>query len=253
MSADPSVAFPSYVEDGALNEPRLQSLADFVITTLSLEPDPENARSHFLLLLSSSWAGAFPKKPNNQETKPSESKEHKKRKPADNNIVQNMNDKRMRMVVSYTGDQQGKDIRDEDVVRPKNKCWAEHGGEEAKSWKQQSRAGCPTYGSCQQCMRSGPVGMFCNACYEPESQPGYVVLVNGDKILDSITLANILNQGHEIAKADRYFTPFMVNEESFGNTNMQLAASRVYGNIKEPEIKERQILAARHLFYDMMK
>lgn len=95
--------------------------------------------------------------------------------------------------------------------------------------------------------------MLCNACYKPESQPGYVVLVNGDKILDSITLANILNQGHEIAKADRYFTPFMVNEESFGNTNMLLAASRVYGNIREPEIKERLILEARHSFSDMME
>jgi hypothetical protein len=135
----------------------------------------------------------------------------------------------------------------------KNKCWTEHGGEEAKLWKLKSRARCPRYGSCQHCMKSGPVGTFCKDCYGPESQPGYVVLVNNGKILDSITLANILNLGHETAKADRYFTPFMVNEESFGDTNMQLAASRVYGNIKEPEIKESLMLAARHLFYDMMK
>jgi hypothetical protein len=119
MSADPSVAYPSYVEDGALNELRLQTLANFVHTTLARKPDPENAHSHFLLLLSSLWPDAFPTNPKNEEAKPSKSKEHKKRKKADDNIVHNMNEERMRMVVSYTTDQRGKDIRDEDVVRPK--------------------------------------------------------------------------------------------------------------------------------------
>lgn len=165
MSADPSVAYPCYVQDRALKEPWLQTLANFVHMTLAREPDPKKACSHFLLLLSSLWSDAFPTNPKNEEAKPSvnklpdllgknKSKEHKKRKLADDNILHNMNQERMRMVASYTTDQRGKDVQDEDVVRPVNLRWSKHGGEETQRWKLKSRARCPTYCSCQHCKKS---------------------------------------------------------------------------------------------------
>jgi hypothetical protein len=50
-------------------------------------------------------------------------------------------------------DQEGQDIRDEDMVRPINHRWCYHGGDETSTWKLKSWARCPTYGSCQYCLK----------------------------------------------------------------------------------------------------
>jgi hypothetical protein len=67
-------------------------------------------------------------------------------------------------------------------------------------------------------------------------------------ILDYIRLAEILNQGHETAKADLYYTPNMDRVEAFRVDHMFMAAERVYSNIQDPVIKERLKCEARHRF-----
>jgi len=125
------------------------------------------------------------------------------------------------IVVNYSADQEGQDIRDEDVVRPLNHRWTHRYKQdrtEIGSWKDKSYARCPTYGSCQNCMKSGPVGKVCKDCpIENDLQPGYVILRNedGSKILDSITIAQMLGQRHETAKADRLFKEGMDRIEEF--------------------------------------
>jgi hypothetical protein len=49
-----------YVEVGGSNPPRLGTIPNTVHTTLAAEPNPEAARSHFLLLLASLWLVALP-------------------------------------------------------------------------------------------------------------------------------------------------------------------------------------------------
>ena len=72
---------------------------------------------------------------------------------------------------------------------------------------------CPTYGSCVRCFRSGPYGRLCNNCNEDNvtlKKDGlhYVILQKSSRpgknaVLDSITLSQIVQAGHETAKADR--------------------------------------------------
>jgi hypothetical protein len=71
-------------------------------------------------------------------------------------IINKMNEDPSHIVVSYTTDQEGQDIKDEDGVRSMNHRWCYQGGDETSTWKLKSRAICPTYGSCEDCMKSGP-------------------------------------------------------------------------------------------------
>jgi hypothetical protein len=113
----------------------------------------------------------------------------------------------MHYLVNYTEDQAGLDMREEDVVRPVNRKWTNRYGKEQKSWRKKSNGHCQTYGSCQNCFKSGPVGKYCNECYLPNAriQPGYVMLVSSDymAMLDSVTIAEMLNRPHDTAKRDR--------------------------------------------------
>jgi hypothetical protein len=110
----------------------------------------------------------------------------------------------------YTSDQEGQDIRDEHVVRPRNHLWART--DEIKTFKVLSADRCPTYGSCVRCFRSGPYGRLCSNCNEDNvtlQKDGlhYAILMKrskcGDAVLDSITLSRICQAGHETARADR--------------------------------------------------
>jgi hypothetical protein len=112
---------------------------------------------------------------------------------------------------NYTLDQEGQDIRDEDVVRPRNHLWART--DEIKTMKVLSADRCPTYGSCVRCFRSGPYGRLCSNCNEDnvtlqKNGLHYVILMKRSErgataVLDSITLSMIFRAGHETARADR--------------------------------------------------
>ena len=55
------------------------------------------------------------------------------------------------IVLNYTEDQTGQDIREENVVRPDNRKWSAVGADEVKEWRWKSSARCPTYGTCSCC------------------------------------------------------------------------------------------------------
>jgi hypothetical protein len=102
-----------------------------------------------------------------------------------------------RIVIGYTEDQQGQNIRDEDVVRPKNHKWARNGSGETHEWKKKSSGRCPTYGTCSLCWKAGPAGKKCTC-----TRGNYLVLFYGLNTLDSITVADIIGQDLEVARAD---------------------------------------------------
>ena len=73
--------------------------------------------------------------------------------------------------VNYTPDQEGKEIRQADVVRPMNRKITTMN--EVAKWKEISRSRAPTYGSCEYGFRSGPLGKRCNHCNTGVYQPYY--------------------------------------------------------------------------------
>ena len=71
-------------------------------------------------------------------------------------------------------------------------------------------------------------------------RPGFVILRYQNKLLDSIKLAEILNQGHEIAKADRYFVRNMDKIVDISSSGLKIIAQRLY-NIQDPVAKANLI------------
>jgi hypothetical protein len=61
----------------------------------------------------------------------------------------------VRIIMGYTDDQKGKDIRDEDVVRPSNGKWTAQGSHDTEPLKEKSTGRCPTYGTCSFCYKVG--------------------------------------------------------------------------------------------------
>ena len=133
-------------------------------------------------------------------------------------------DLRKRVVKNYTPDQEGQAIKDKDVARPFNQRWYRQSvgthDQEMWSWKWISNTSAPTYGSCGGCMRSGPLGKVCMECNDKGWETGYRMMRDGQKILDSITLAKIFGQGHEVAMADRFCTPQMQVMREYGASHI---------------------------------
>jgi hypothetical protein len=96
--------------------------------------------------------------------------------------------------MNYTPDQEGKEIRQEDVVRPMKNGKITTMKEVVK-WKEISRSRAPTYGSCEYCFRSGPLGKRCNRCDNGEDE-AILLLLEGGAIaaLDSITMSEIMGK-----------------------------------------------------------
>ena len=90
-------------------------------------------------------------------------------------------------------------IKDEDVVRPPNHMHTTNAT--PRSWMNKSTARCPTYGSCQYCMKCGPVDEYCDRCTNGE-EGRYLVPFNHGQTMDSITIAEIMNTGHKRARAN---------------------------------------------------
>ena len=70
------------------------------------------------------------------------------------------------VVIGYTDDQNGKDIREKDVIRAANGKW--YTQDELDKFRDKSSANCPTYGNCNCCYASGPVGRPCASCQTKE-------------------------------------------------------------------------------------
>ena len=106
------------------------------------------------------------------------------------------------IVVGYTEDQAGQDIRAEDVIQANNLVW--YTWAERRAWSEKTTAGIPTYGNCTNCCWGGPVGMVCTHCKgKDEKKPTYQVLQVGDKLMDSRWVTKFYKKGHEVTSADR--------------------------------------------------
>jgi hypothetical protein len=114
----------------------------------------------------------------------------------------------VRIIVGYTDDQKGKDIQDEDVVRVSNGKWIAQHSTETGSWKEKSTGRCPTYGTCSFCFKAGPTGKKC-VCTDGK----YKIFFYRMHIIDSIKIAELLEEELKVAKADRMqnwiMTPLM--------------------------------------------
>ena len=155
--------------------------------------------------------------------------------------LRNVGKKHVYIVKNYTPDQKGEDIRHGDVVRPSNHRWCIQGDDEVRKWSLKSTARCPTYGTCQSCYMCGPVGKRCIDCYDQEdpNPSGFVIMMDGKKILDSITIATILGQGQEIAKADRILNLHAIKMESLNSVRIHCAVEHVYKYYPERTTKEK--------------
>ena len=154
------------------------------------------------------------------------------------------------IVPNYTVDQAGQEIREENVVRPDNRKWSARDAADVREWRQRTTAGCPTYGSCCCCYRSGPVGKTCIDC----TIEIYQVLIPGRRyIIDSITLAAVLNKGHEIAKAD-HMCNWLVTPTQWtnGHDGVQSAIRRKYSYMTDVDEAARIQLETNdfHKFLD---
>ena len=151
---------------------------------------------------------------------------------------------------NYTPDQQGQDIRAEDVVRPVNHKMA--GPDEVTTWRALSADRAPTYGSCANCFRSGPIARLCNNCNEDNvtlNKNGlhYEILQtrfeNGKSAaLDSITLSEIFRAGHETARADRDVLWLRTPVRSYSRIMLDNYLYRVF----KQELEDNAANAAEH-------
>jgi hypothetical protein len=155
-----------------------------------------------------------------------------------------------RIVIGYTLDQQGQNIRDEDVMRPNNHKWARIGLSETHEWKKKSSGRCPTYGTCSLCWKAGPAGKKCTCTHGH-----YLILFYGLNTLDSIRVANIIGQNLEVALADCMHnwarTPMM----QYNELCCDLAITRQLNKDKSLDADAKTVMRMERLsaIWDLMK
>lgn len=111
---------------------------------------------------------------------------------------------RVPLIVGYDESMCGKLISNKHVIRAENKYY--YTEEECLAFRQRSTAGCPTYGNCNRCFRSGPVGLMCSRCHIQNSV--YTIMTTqrpheSHLVMDAEYLGRLCGQGHEDAMADR--------------------------------------------------
>jgi hypothetical protein len=156
---------------------------------------------------------------------------------------------------NYTPDQKGQEIRQEDVVRPLNHKITTS-KDEVVDWRAVSRSIAPTYGSCSGCYRSGPLGKRCNRCNQ--ANQGYeaiLLLAKGGAIqtLDSITLSEVMGQGHEVCLADHMMNWNRTPCRHFNSTFANMVIDKRYRDIKNEHIRDTLRRAHWHLFLEWQR
>jgi hypothetical protein len=115
-------------------------------------------------------------------------------------------------------------IKDEDVVRPPNHKYTTY--DTPRGWTRKSTAGCPTYGSCEDCMvKCGPVNEYCDICGNGE-EARYLVPFDNGQTMDSITIAEIMKTGHKRARANRTQAWIWTPMRNIGSDGFTLALRR---------------------------
>jgi len=110
------------------------------------------------------------------------------------------------MLVNYADCQEDEDIHDEDVIRVGQGFFCTE--QEIAAFRRKSNDRCPTYGNCNKCWSSGPVGKMCTFCADPpDCNIGCQVVFMIDtaertprKILDAERVSDAYGANHKIAK-----------------------------------------------------
>jgi hypothetical protein len=105
-------------------------------------------------------------------------------------------------------------------------------------WKEISRSRALTYGSCEYYFRSGPLGKRCNGCNKGEYE-AILLLVKGGTIttLDSITMFEIMGQGHKVCLADHKMNWNRTPCRHFNSLCAQLVIDQRYNDIKDEYVR----------------
>lgn len=144
------------------------------------------------------------------------------------------------IIVGYDESMRGKLISKEHVIRAKNGYY--YTEEECMAFRQRSTAGCPTYGNCNKCFQSGPVGQRCNRCRSRNS--GYMIIVTQPPkkpqlVIDAEYFGKMCGEGHQVAMADRVHkwieppTYFLAMDDCF------MVTLRGHSDIKDPQEQHR--------------
>ena len=109
------------------------------------------------------------------------------------------------IVKGYDDSMKGTLIRACDEIRASNRRYYD---EHDRPWMDhKSNLRLPTYGNCNNCLRSGPVNKKCNKCDDDRYK--YTIMVtwkepnHEPRIIDAEYLSRLTDAGHEVAMADR--------------------------------------------------
>jgi hypothetical protein len=138
--------------------------------------------------------------------------------------------------VNYTPDQEGQELRQEEVVRPMNRKITTM--KDVAKWEEISRSRAPTYGSCEYCFRSGPLGKRCNQCDHGKYEVSLLLVKGGaTETLDSITMSEIMGQGHKVCLADHKMNWNRTPCRHFNSLCAQLVIDQRYNDIKDEYVR----------------
>jgi hypothetical protein len=155
-----------------------------------------------------------------------------------------------RIVIGYTVDQQGQNIRDKDMVRPDNHKWAQNDSGETHEWKNKSSGRCPMYGTCSLCWKAGPARKKCTCTHV-----NYLILFYELNTLDSITVADIVEQDLEVARADCMTNWNMTPMMQYYELCCDLAIQRRLNQDKFLDADAKKAMRMKHLnvIWDLRK
>ena len=102
----------------------------------------------------------------------------------------------------YTDELQGQRLSDAHTIRASNGRFFTR--QEMRNFGQLSNVTAPTYGNCENCLASGPLGKRCEICHEERNEDHMykMVVLTRCKIVDAEFLSGFAHHPHKRAKAD---------------------------------------------------
>jgi len=140
-----------------------------------------------------------------------------------------------------------KKIPDELVIRaPNGRYWDRRNENECKQLRR-STGRCPTYGNCDRCSGSGPVGMYCQVCKDPYY--GYNVMYYDSQryIIDAEWFSRFMGATHMDAFADR-----STNDTLRGRSTASTSLSDVQLSLRLERKYKEMIRRDKQLFQEGM-
>jgi hypothetical protein len=157
------------------------------------------------------------------------------------------------ITVGYVDDPNDPDrpIADADVVRPSNHIWCRVCGPEAQRFRDKSSPWCPTYGNCDVCYMSGPVGQICSGCND--KTVGYVVVFYQEKIIDAQFLATFFGKGHVVAKANRKYAWLRTPSGNLNSDMLSIKLDIKHRAIEDSAQRDAAVQSDLFLFWEAVE